>query len=166
MNAPDRITEIKAVLAAVFALLTGLWGWTGWAIIVMIACMAMDYLTGTLAARRAGEWSSAIARDGLWHKAGEIFALLVAILCDVAISIILATPAAQIVDIGGNPHYLTLLVAIWYIITELGSILENAIAMGANVPRWLTKGLAKLHQQTESIDPFGEDGKNDGDGET
>lgn len=27
----------------------------------------------------------------------------------------------------------------WYIITELGSILENAIKLGANPPAWLTK---------------------------
>ena len=31
------------------------------------------------------------------------------------------------------------LVLAWYIITELGSILENAIKLGANVPGWLVK---------------------------
>jgi phage-related holin len=29
------------------------------------------------------------------------------------------------------------LVLAWYIITELGSILENAVKMGAKVPVWL-----------------------------
>lgn len=29
------------------------------------------------------------------------------------------------------------LVLAWYIITELGSILKNAVKMGANVPTWL-----------------------------
>ena len=31
------------------------------------------------------------------------------------------------------------LVLAWYIVTELGSILENAVKMGANVPGWLVK---------------------------
>ena len=30
----------------------------------------------------------------------------------------------------------------WYIVTELGSMAENAAAMGAPVPKWLTKLLA------------------------
>lgn len=31
------------------------------------------------------------------------------------------------------------MVLAWYIITELGSILENAVKMGGNVPSWLVK---------------------------
>ena len=33
-------------------------------------------------------------------------------------------------------------VLVWYIVTELGSIAENAAGMGASVPRWLVKLLA------------------------
>lgn len=33
-------------------------------------------------------------------------------------------------------------VLVWYIITELGSMAENAAVMGAPVPKWLTKLLA------------------------
>ena len=34
-------------------------------------------------------------------------------------------------------------VLVWYIFTELGSIAENAAAMGAPVPAWLVKLLAE-----------------------
>ena len=34
-------------------------------------------------------------------------------------------------------------VLVWYIFTELGSIAENAAAMGAPVPEWLLKLLAE-----------------------
>ena len=37
---------------------------------------------------------------------------------------------------------LPILVLAWYILTELGSILENAVRLGARVPKWLTKFLA------------------------
>ena len=35
------------------------------------------------------------------------------------------------------PDILFPMVLAWYIITELGSILENAVKMGASVPDWL-----------------------------
>jgi hypothetical protein len=38
------------------------------------------------------------------------------------------------------------MVTMWYILTEIGSIIENSIGMGANVPAWLPKILnATLH---------------------
>ena len=96
MNAPDKAREIKASLTLVISFLTALWGWLGWAVAVFIAAMAVDYITGTWAARARGEWSSAAARQGLWHKLGEITALLVAALCDIAISVVLHSTAAPI----------------------------------------------------------------------
>ena len=41
------------------------------------------------------------------------------------------------------------LVVIWYILTEAGSIIENAGALGAPVPRWLSKMIAALEQKVE-----------------
>lgn len=155
MPAPEKATELKAVVVAFFTFLTALWGWLGWSVLLMVVTMVIDYITGSLAARRNGTWDSAVARDGLWHKLGEIFALLVAILCDVAIMLILHTDAAEILHFSWSWRwYFSLMVSIWYIITELGSIIENADAMGANVPKWLTRGLAKLHDRTDDLDPL------------
>ena len=39
--------------------------------------------------------------------------------------------------------FLCPLVLVWYILTELGSIAENATAMGAPVPEFLLKALQK-----------------------
>ena len=85
MNAPEKATEIKLAISAIFALLTSLWGWVGWAVVVWISCVILDYISGSAAARANGEWSSEEAREGLWHKCGEIFAVLVAALCDIAL---------------------------------------------------------------------------------
>lgn len=150
MNAPNKATEIKAVITAVFAFLTALWGWLGWAILAFILCMALDYVTGTWAARAHGEWSSEIARQGLWHKLGEIVALLVAALCDIAVKVILNSGAAPLLGDFTYRYYITLLVALWYIFTELGSITENAGKLGAPIPDWLAKGIAKLRENTRS----------------
>ena len=152
MNAPDKATEIRALVTLVLSFLTALWGWLGWAIAVFIASMAADYLTGTWAARARGEWSSAAARQGLWHKAGEIAALLVAALCDIAVQVVLHSAAAPLAAGIELPHCLTMIVAIWYTFTELGSVIENAGLLGAPIPAWLKKGVALLRDKTAGGD--------------
>ena len=147
MPTPDKATEIKGALAAVLAFFTALWGWVGWAVLIWVGCLLLDYISGSAAARRAGEWSSAVARDGLWHKLGEIFAVVVASLCDIALTIVIdMAPVSLPFELG---PLITPLVLLWYIITELGSILENAGKLGANYPTWLKK---MLKQYKDNID--------------
>lgn len=148
MYAPDKATEIKGAIALVVATLTALWGWLGWAVLIWVVCVALDYASGTAAAKKAGEWSSAIARDGLWHKMGEVFAVLVAALCDIALSVILQGSGVPIgIDLG---PIITPVVLLWYIITELGSIIENAGRLGAPVPDWLKKSLKDYKRKLDA----------------
>lgn len=51
------------------------------------------------------------------------------------------------------PGIILLLVLAWYIITELGSILENAIKLGAKVPDWLIK---LLKASLKAVDTAGD----------
>lgn len=147
MTAPEKAIEIKAALAAVIAFFTALWGWMGWAVIVWMACIVLDYATGSWAARSAGEWSSTVARAGLWHKLGEIVAVLVAALCDIALGVLIGEAG---IDLGiDTSTFLTPIVLLWYIITELGSIIENAGKLGAPVPAWLKKGLEQYREKLE-----------------
>lgn len=147
MSAPDKATEIKAALAAVIAFFTALWGWLGWAVLIWVFCFLLDYLSGTAAARKAGEWSSDIAREGVWHKLGEIFAVLVAALCDIALRVILEGSGLDLgIQIG---PMVTPVVLMWYIITELGSIAENAEKMGAPVPSWIKKSLKQYRDKID-----------------
>lgn len=147
MPAPEKAVEIKVALAAFLAFLTALWGWLGWTVLVWIACFLLDYLSGTAAACKNGTWSSDIAREGLWHKFGEIVAVLGTSLCDIAVKNVLENAGLNLgFDIG---PIITPIVLFWYIVTELGSIVENAGKMGAPVPSWLKKQLA---QYKETID--------------
>ena len=137
----EHINRIKATFAAVMGLLTGLWGWLGWLVVGWVACMVLDYVTGSAAACKAGEWSSAHARDGIWHKAGMIVVVVVAAGADLLIDIVLVNlPIVQLPV--AYPGLICPVVLVWYIVTELGSIVENAIDMGAIVPRWLVKLLS------------------------
>ena len=74
-----HIVSIKAAVAAVTGALTGLWGWMGWLVVGWIICMVLDYITGSAAAAKGGAWSSAKAREGIWHKAGMIVVVVVGV---------------------------------------------------------------------------------------
>ena len=137
----DKLNDVKVWFAAIIGALTGLWGWMGWLVTGWIVCMALDYLTGSMAAAKAGDWSSGAAKDGIWHKAGSVIVVLVATGADLLVSIVLENlPVIQLPF--EYPGLICPVVLVWYIITELGSITENAVAMGAAVPEWLTKLLA------------------------
>ena len=104
-------------------------------LIAWVTVMALDYISGTMAACKDHAWSSATAWDGLRHKDGMIAVVLVAAITDWIMVLI-----AAYIPIGIQwPGIIMPLVLAWYIITELGSILENAVKMGAYVPAWLVK---------------------------
>lgn len=142
------INQIKAAAAALLGLLTGLWGWLGWLVVGWVLCMVLDYITGSMAAAKAGQWSSARARDGIWHKCGMIVVVLVAAGADLLLAIVLANLPLVALPV----EYTGLVcpvVLVWYIVTELGSMVENAAAMGAPVPKWLGKLLALSRDAAE-----------------
>lgn len=130
---------IKGFIVAACTAFGVAFGWLGWLVVAWVLCMVADWLTGSAAAMSKGEWSSTTARNGIWHKAGMIVVTLVAGLTDSVLGIVVE----HIPGFGINYTVLILpVVLVWYIFTELGSIVENANAMGAAVPPWLIKLLA------------------------
>lgn len=137
----ERIDAWKVAVTAIVGSLTALWGWLGWLVLGWTALMLLDYLSGSAAAAKAGEWSSRAAREGIWHKAGMVLVVLVAAGADLLLGLVLdQLPVVSLpVEFRG---LVCPLVLVWYCLTELGSMAENAVAMGAPVPAWLEKLLA------------------------
>lgn len=157
MDAPERANQIKAFFTMILAFCTALWGWLGWAIILWAAAILADYITGSMAAKKEKNWSSEIAREGLWHKTGEIFAVLVAGMCDIAIPIILEGAKITLpFDIG--PLFMPI-VLLWYFLTEVGSILENCGRLGGKVPKWFKQ---RIENAIDAIDKDQEKPSSDG----
>ena len=138
MDTPDKAAEIKAAAAALIAFGTALFGWVGWMVVLWLAAMVMDYLTGTFAALYGKRWASAAARRGLWHKLGSIFAVLVAAMCDIVLGLVGDNFGFEL-PVLGQSCLITPVVTAWYFFTELGSIIENTAAMGAPVPVFLRR---------------------------
>lgn len=146
----ELFEKVKLAVMAVIGAFTAAFGFVGWLFIIWVAAMTIDYITGTCAAQKSGNWSSAAARAGLWHKAGIMAAVAVAGLADVLIGVV-----ANSMTFVSFPFQYTVmllpLVLAWYNITEFGSIMENAAKMGAKVPPILLKMLAQTKQGIEAV---------------
>lgn len=147
----DKVNAFKAAISALCAALTALWGWFGWVVGAWVLFMTIDYLTGSAAACKNGEWSSSVAREGIWHKVGQIVAVMVAGLLDLVVGHLLGNIPVTL------PFTYTVLicplVVTWYILTEAGSIIENAGALGAPIPSWMAKTVAALQ---DTVDEAGD----------
>lgn len=144
----ERVLTFKAAVTAIFGIIGELLGWKGLMMLMLAAMMALDYISGSMAAKKNGEWSSQVAREGLAHKGGTIVVVIVALLADA-----LFVWALPEIPLGGfvlhNPGAFLPLVLAWYIITEAGSVLENAVKMGAPVPAWFRKAIRNVGQAVD-----------------
>lgn len=146
MESIEKYTSV--IVLTVFATIRG---WIGWLIVLYCVAMCTDWLTGTILAIKNAEWNSSKAREGLWHKCGSIFCLAVALLTDLLLSLIVNNiPGMQLTF--QYKVMLFPLVTVWYILSELGSILENAAEMGAPIPSFLRHVLEKVQDSCESSD--------------
>lgn len=148
----DNIMYFKAMVTGAVAVLTSLWGWFGWLVILWVGLMLSDWLVGSAAAAKAGKWSSAKLREGAWHKGGMVIIVIVSLVADWLIGSLIShlpgvtLPFEYSVLIGP-------MVIVWYIIGELGSLAEHAVNMGAKVPSWLPR---ILDISKDAVDAAGE----------
>ena len=142
----ENMLTVKAAIVGFFTTMGAFLGWKGIMIFAWFGVMVLDYLSGTIAAALNGNWSSAVAREGVKHKGGMILVVAVSGIADIVMGIIVAN-----VPVGIQwPGLILPMVLAWYIITELGSILENAVTMGAPVPSWLVQLLTVSAKLVES----------------
>jgi toxin secretion/phage lysis holin len=146
----EHIKEVKLAISSVFATIFYLIGWQGLLFILLAIALVIDYITGSIAARQSDTWTSAKASAGRRKKAMIFVAIIVAIILD------------AIIWIGGSvnpifelpfewPFLFTLVSVIWFILSEVGSTLENLILMNVSLPVFLTKGIKILKAKAESV---------------
>lgn len=146
---------IQAALTAILAWLSARLGILLPVMCLLLVAMIMDYITGMLASKResldhpndpAYGWSSKRGAEGIIKKVGYLCIIAVAMIVDY----IILHVAAQIGLEISLKAFFGLLVAVWYILNELLSIIENAGRMGAAVPSWLAKYVAVLKDKIDS----------------
>lgn len=146
---------IQAVTAAGIAWLSARLGILLPVLCVLLTAMVLDYITGMLASKKealehpedpAYGWSSRRGAEGIIKKVGYMCIIAAAMIVDY---IILSVAAQAGIEIALKAFF-GLLVAVWYILNELLSIIENAGRMGAPVPDWLAKYVAVLKNKIDA----------------
>lgn len=102
--------------------------------------IAMDYISGIAAAASRGDLQSSKMREGLWHKLGEVAAILLAYL------------VAEEGHYIGLPYQIDLLipaVIIWLSVMEITSIIENITLLN---PDLASDGFLRIFRRTDDTD--------------
>ena len=139
----ENVTKgvIALFLAAVAAYFRELIG----PLIVLALAMAADYVTGMVRAWVTNTLSSRVGIVGIVKKICYLFGVGVAI----AVDWLIQTAGAKAgLDLGGF-YVFGLLVAIWLILNECISILENLAEIGVPLPDFLLKLIARLKKTVE-----------------
>ena len=146
--------EMQMFISAAFAGLMYYLGIVVIPIIMLIFAMIVDYITGMSAAWYNAELSSKKGIKGIVKKVSYLALVVVAMIIDWLIS-----QGLQQINVNMNYSvFFAVLVAVWLIINELISTLENLSRMGVPIPNFLKKIVNRLKT---TVDESGGN-KNDG----
>jgi toxin secretion/phage lysis holin len=139
---------LQMVISAALAAFAVYMGTLAVPIIVLMVMMIIDYLSGMSAAWVHGDLSSKIGAKGIVKKVGYMALIVVAMGIDY---LIYSGIAAANISVNYNMWF-GLLVAVWLIINEMISILENLSKLGVPIPEFLTKIIRRLKESAERKD--------------
>ena len=136
---------LQAVLTAAVTAFTVYFNALAVPLIVLLVMMIIDYISGMSAAWREGTLNSKKGVDGIIKKVGYMALVAVAMGVDY---LIFSGFAAVNVSVGFEMLF-GILVAVWLIINEMISILENLSRLGVPIPQFLTKVVKRLKVSAE-----------------
>lgn len=136
---------IQAVLTAAITAFAVYFNALAVPLFVLVIMMIIDYVSGMAAAWRAGTLSSKKGIDGVIKKVGYMALVAVAMGVDY---LIFSGFTAVNVSVGFEMLF-GILVAVWLIINEMISILENLSRIGVPIPKFLTKVVKRLKISAE-----------------
>lgn len=144
---------MKAYICSAAGIFGGAVAWLfgGWsaAIIVLLICMAIDYITGLIVAGVFHK-SPKSASGGLESKAGwkglirKVVTLMIVVI-------------AHLIDKLLGANYLRDAVVIAFCLNEIISIIENAGLMGIPIPKALKRAIDVLQEKYDDVEPEDDD---------
>lgn len=150
----EQIYALQTILSTAGAWLSNKLGILFPMLMVLIAMMVVDQLTGMFASKKEAldypnnsdyGWSSIKWRKGIYKKMGYLMTVVVAIVVDF---ILFACAKYMGITVQASTIF-GLLTTIWLILNELLSITENAGRLGAPLPAFLQKVLVVMKEKVE-----------------
>ena len=145
----DFLKAIKAVCVTVFGLLSSWLGVLAVPVYVLVGCNVMDYATGLAAAHRRGQKVSSY--KGINGIAKKVCMWLLIAVGGVLDWLLLYGGDQLGIDIH-LPMLVASLTAVWLIVNEVISILENIGDTGVPLPGFLTKIVQGLKSKIEGVE--------------
>ena len=139
---------IKTALAALGAWLAVSLGiYAPW-MIILVAAIVLDYITGMTAAAYTGELNSRKGIRGILKKLGYLALVGLGFMIDWVV-------AAGVAQFGWSAYpegIIALAVIAWIIINEALSIVENLGRLEVPIPKFLKKVVKSLHSGLDNMD--------------
>ena len=144
MNNTESIT-IQGALAALMTMISYYCGIVAAPIIVLIAVMVIDYVTGMVAAWKVKKLSSKKGAFGIAKKVCYL-----ALVCvGMGVDWLIYSGLRQVGVAWDYTIFFGVVVTVWLVINELISILENLKKIGVPLPKFLIALIKRLKITTE-----------------
>ena len=111
----STLTAVKVAIVAVGGTFASFLGWRLGLLLILVVLMVADYLSGSWAARRNGEWKSSMARDGLCHKGGMLLVIGVCGMTDLVMLLLSRELQYEVIPFEW-PVVLFPIMTVWYIL--------------------------------------------------
>ena len=139
--------KVKATVIAALSVLMSWLGILAIPVFLLVGCNLIDYVTGLVAAkyRQDGGISSYKSIRGIFKKIGMWLLIIVGSFMDILIQY-----AVECVGLGLTvPFVVATVVAVWLVVNEIISILENLMDIGVNMPPVLMPVVKYIKKQVE-----------------
>lgn len=139
--------KVKATVIAALSVLMSWLGILAIPVFLLVGCNLIDYVTGLVAAkyRQDGGISSYKSIRGIFKKIGMWLLIIVGSFMDILIQY-----AVECVGLGLTvPFVVATVVAVWLVVNEIISILENLMDIGVNMPPFLMPVVKYIKKQVE-----------------
>ena len=139
--------KVKATVIAALSVLMSWLGILAIPVFLLVGCNLIDYVTGLVAAkyRQDGGISSYKSIRGIFKKIGMWLLIIVGAFMDILIQY-----AVECVGLGLTvPFVVATVVAVWLVVNEIISILENLMDIGVNMPPFLMPVVKYIKKQVE-----------------
>ena len=112
-----------------------------WLLMIPVAMMAIDIITGLINAWATNSFQSARMRTGLAKKCGEIIIILIGMMFTYGMNI---------------PKYVLTGISIYIIFMELMSVMENLDKLGVPIPLFISKVLNNVDESLKTAEDYEE----------
>lgn len=146
--------KIKIVVIGIFSAVSSFLGILAIPVYLLVGCNVIDYVTGIIASHYRGEeLSSYKGFKGIAKKICMWLLILIGAWVDILIQYAITNAGLPITF----PFIVSVVVAIWLVVNEMISILENMVDIGVTIPPFLMPIVKYIKKTTEDAVENGDD---------